>query len=92
MQRPRPEVIVMDPEGHIVGGPKKLRSVVADALCRWYREAEQEAMQGDVKAAALLGSMLIEGYGCEANPEKGKEWLEKARRRGYRMQGVYCEI
>lgn len=44
------------------------------------------------KAAALLGSMLIEGYGCEANPEKGKEWLEKARRRGYRMQGVYCEI
>lgn len=38
----------MDPEGHIVGGPKKLRSVVADALCRWYREAEQEAMQGDV--------------------------------------------
>ncbi len=44
------------------------------------------------KAQALLGQMLIEGYGCESDPEKGREWAEKARRRGYRMQGVYCEI
>jgi TPR repeat protein len=44
------------------------------------------------KAQALLGQMLIEGYGCEADPDKGREWAEKARRRGYRMQRVYCEI
>ncbi len=44
------------------------------------------------KAQALLGQMLIEGYGCKADPEKGREWVEKARRRGYRMQGVYCVI
>lgn len=31
--------------------------------------------------------MLMEGYGCEADPVKGREWAEKARRRGYRMQG-----
>ena len=44
------------------------------------------------KAQALLGQMLIEGYGCEADPVKGREWAEKARRRGYRMDGVYCKI
>ena len=44
------------------------------------------------KAQALLGQMLIEGYGCEADPAKGREWAEKARRRGYRMDGVYCKI
>ena len=44
------------------------------------------------KAQALLGQMLMEGYGCEADPVQGRELSEKARRRGYRMQGVYCEI
>lgn len=38
------------------------------------------------KAQALLGQMLIQGYGCKADPDKGREWVEKARRRGYRMQ------
>lgn len=40
------------------------------------------------KAQALLGQMLIEGYGCEADPARGREWAEKARRRGYRMDGA----
>lgn len=44
------------------------------------------------KAQALLGQMLIEGYGCQADPAKGREWADKARRRGYRMDGVYCKI
>ncbi len=34
--------------------------------------------------------MLIEGYGCEADPVKGREWADKARRRGYRMDGAQC--
>lgn len=41
------------------------------------------------KAQALLGQMLIEGYGCEADPARGREWAEKARRRGYRMDGAH---
>lgn len=44
------------------------------------------------KAQALLGQMLIEGYGCQADPVKGREWAEKARRRGYRMDRVYCVL
>ncbi len=44
------------------------------------------------KQQALLGQMLMEGYGCERDPEAGKEWADKAKRRGYRMEGVYCRI
>jgi len=44
------------------------------------------------KAQALVGQMLIEGYGCDPDPSAGLALAEKARRRGYRMQGVYCEI
>ena len=48
---------------------------------------------GDVqKQQALLGQMLQEGYGCKADAAAGKEWADKARRRGYRMSGVYCEL
>ena len=44
------------------------------------------------KQQALLGQMLIEGYGCSPDPEAAKAWIDKARRRGYRMAGTYCEI
>ncbi len=44
------------------------------------------------KQQALLGQMLMEGYGCQANPASGRMWSEKAQRRGYRMSGVYCEL
>lgn len=44
------------------------------------------------KQQALLGQMLIEGYGCEENPAAARIWVDKAKRRGYRMAGVYCEI
>ena len=44
------------------------------------------------KQQALLGQMLQEGYGCKADAAAGKEWADKARRRGYRMSGVYCEL
>jgi TPR repeat protein len=36
--------------------------------------------------------MMLEGYGCKPNPELGREWTERARKRGYKMAGVYCEI
>ena len=44
------------------------------------------------KQQALLGQMLMEGYGCERDAAAGKEWADKSRRRGYRMAGVYCEL
>ena len=44
------------------------------------------------KQQALLGQMLAEGYGCPKDAAAGKEWADKARRRGYRMAGVYCEL
>ena len=69
-----------------------LSAVVTDAVRRWYVETEREASRGDVKAMALLGQMLMEGYGCNVDVDQGKKWADKARRRGYRMQRVYCEI
>ncbi|CAK0747982.1 hypothetical protein CVIRNUC_001804 [Coccomyxa viridis] len=69
-----------------------LTAVVHDAVRRWFQEAHKEAQRGDVKQQALIGQMLMEGYGCERDPAAGKEWADKARRRGYRMAGVYCEL
>lgn len=57
-----------------------------------FNEAHKEATKGDIKQQALLGQMMIEGYGCKPNPELGREWTERARKRGYKMAGVYCEI
>ena len=59
---------------------------------RWYQDAEREAARGDVKQQALLAQMLTEGYGCHADLEAAKGWADKAKRRGYRMRGVYCSI
>lgn len=56
-----------------------------NAIIVWLFPPRPPAAQ---KAQALLGQMLIEGYGCEADPVKGREWAEKARRRGYRMDGA----
>ena len=36
--------------------------------------------------------MLIEGYGCAPDPAAAERWAARARRRGYRMEGVYCTI
>ena len=47
---------------------------------------------GVQKQQALLGQMLQQGYGCKADVAAGKDWADKARRRGYRMSGVYCEL
>ena len=44
------------------------------------------------EAAGASGQMLQQGYGCKADVAAGKDWADKARRRGYRMSGVYCEL
>ena len=63
-----------------------------NAVKRWYYEAAEEAYRGDVKMQALLGNMLMEGYGCIQDPALGNEWNKRASRRGYHMAGVYCTI
>jgi len=83
--------VLFTPDGKLVERAP-LGAVVTDAVRRWYAETEKEAQRGDVKAMALLGQMLMEGYGCEVDMERGKQLAEKARRRGYRMHRVYCEI
>lgn len=69
-----------------------LSAVVADGVQRWFQETYREAQRGDIKMQALLGEMLQEGYGCDPDPESGREWAAKAKRRGYRMHRVYCEL
>lgn len=69
-----------------------LSAVVTDAVQRWHMETSKEALKGDVKQQALLGQMLAEGYGCEPNAATSKIWIDKARKRGYRLAGVYCEL
>jgi TPR repeat protein len=83
--------VYMLPDGRL-SEKMPLSAVVTDAVKRWYIETEREASRGDVKAMALLGQMLMEGYGCQQDVDLGKKWADKARRRGYRMQRVYCEI
>lgn len=51
-----------------------------------------EAQRGDVKQQALVAQMYAEGYGCERDLKAAAEWAERARLRGYKMKGVYCEF
>lgn len=69
-----------------------LNCVVHDAVKRWFDDTYREALRGDIKQQALLGQMLAEGYGCQKDPKAAEEWTEKARKRGYRMDGVYCKL
>jgi TPR repeat protein len=59
---------------------------------RWFEEALSDAHNGDVKQQALVSQMLQAGYGTERDPAAAARWADKARRRGYRMSGVYCEL
>ena len=70
----------------------KLSEVVDNAVKRWFYDAVEESLRGDVKAQALLGQMLVEGYGGPKDEELGQQWTNKAKSRGYRMKGVYCVI
>lgn len=69
-----------------------LGTVIEDAVKRWFEDTYRDAQRGDVKQQALLGQMLAEGYGCEQDMEAAEEWTERARKRRYRMQGVYCQL
>ncbi|KAL6762455.1 hypothetical protein V8C86DRAFT_2518222 [Haematococcus lacustris] len=72
--------------------PVPLKYVVQEAVKRWFEDTMQEAQRGSVKEMALLGQMYQEGYGVQRDPRAAKEWIDKASARGYRMQGVYCEL
>ncbi|GAX72655.1 hypothetical protein CEUSTIGMA_g111.t1 [Chlamydomonas eustigma] len=80
------------PSTEATQNPVPLKYVINEAVKRWFEDTLEEALRGDVKQQALLGQMYAEGYGCEKDPKASKEWIERASSRGYRMQGVYCEL
>lgn len=72
--------------------PVPLKSVVQASVHRWFEDTLADAERGDVKQQALLSQMLAEGYGCQQNLRAAGKWAERARMRGYKMKGVYCEL
>lgn len=62
------------------------------AFQRLSHSTTQQCMHMLQKQQALLGQMLLEGYGCDVNQPAARMWVDKAKRRGYRMAGVYCEL
>ncbi|KAG2499403.1 hypothetical protein HYH03_002977 [Edaphochlamys debaryana] len=79
-------------QGPMPTEPIPLKYVVQEAVKRWFEDTLLEAQRGDVKQQALLGEMYKEGYGCQKDARAAKEWSDKAASRGYKMQGVYCEL
>eukprot|EP01023_Acetabularia_acetabulum_P067348 TRINITY_DN9270_c0_g1_i2.p1 TRINITY_DN9270_c0_g1~~TRINITY_DN9270_c0_g1_i2.p1 ORF type:complete len:211 (-),score=14.71 TRINITY_DN9270_c0_g1_i2:92-724(-) len=69
-----------------------LSAVVSEAVVRWFEEARINAEQGDVKSMALLGTMYMEGYGCQANKQLGEQWIWKAKQSGCQEVPCYCIV
>ena len=71
----------------------KLSSVAEDACCRWFMDALKQAKRGDPNQAALVSQMMLEGYGCNADPKEARYWAHVARNAGARrIEGVYDEL
>ena len=71
----------------------KLSSVAEDACCRWFMDALKQAKRGDPNQAALVSQMMLEGYGCNADPKEARYWAHVARNAGTRrIEGVYDEL
>mmetsp|Transcript_2414 Transcript_2414/g.8389 ORF Transcript_2414/g.8389 Transcript_2414/m.8389 type:complete len:164 (+) Transcript_2414:284-775(+) len=81
---------ITDPPPPLEKGP--LSEVVNNAVRRWFRDTARVAKNGDIHQSAMLGQMLSEGYGCTKNDAKAAEWTKLAKKRGHRMDGVYCAI
>jgi TPR repeat protein len=57
-----------------------------------FEDTLANAQAGDVKEQALLSQMYKEGYGTEPDAAAAARWAERARQRGYKMRGVYCQL
>lgn len=44
----------------------------------WFEEEMEEARNGNPVSMALVGQMLIQGYGCGRDLEAGRGWVAKA--------------
>ena len=74
--RCRPEVVPGGPQGGLQGGRGARRSARA---ARQPEAGPQLSASCAQKQQALVGQMLIEGYGCKANPAEAREWTGAAR-------------
>ncbi|KXZ47272.1 hypothetical protein GPECTOR_36g124 [Gonium pectorale] len=59
-----------------VGTP--LRDAIDACQAEWFEEEVQEARGGNPVSMALVGQMLIQGYGCPRDLQAGKDWVAKA--------------
>ncbi|GLC67974.1 hypothetical protein PLESTF_000629700 [Pleodorina starrii] len=59
-----------------VGTP--LRLAVEECQAEWFVEEMEEARSGNPVSMALVGQMLIQGYGCERELAAGREWVARA--------------
>jgi len=70
-----------------------LKTVMADAIQRWFVDTLRNAKNGDINQAALLAEMLATGYGCNKDPDEARYWKQVARNGGARrIEGVYDEL
>ncbi|KAG2446396.1 hypothetical protein HXX76_000981 [Chlamydomonas incerta] len=59
-----------------VGTP--LWQVVEEVQDEWFEEEMEEARGGNPVSMALVGQMLIQGYGCRRDLAAGRDWVAKA--------------
>ncbi|KAF7830904.1 Sel1 repeat protein [Senna tora] len=55
-----------------------LARVVADCTKRWFRDALDEAKDGDVSMQVIVGQMYNSGYGVRRDPNEGRAWIRQA--------------
>ncbi|KAF5827639.1 hypothetical protein DUNSADRAFT_323 [Dunaliella salina] len=74
------------------GEPKrrKLSEQIEECQGRWFKEAVCASMyEADPVQMGMVGSMLMNGYGCEPNVHEAAKWLYQASKRGCVMPSSY---
>ncbi|KAG2429108.1 hypothetical protein HYH02_014146 [Chlamydomonas schloesseri] len=57
---------------------KPLWQVVEQVQDEWFEEEMEEARGGNPVSMALVGQMLIQGYGCARDLAAGRDWVARA--------------
>mmetsp|Transcript_26084 Transcript_26084/g.70662 ORF Transcript_26084/g.70662 Transcript_26084/m.70662 type:complete len:173 (+) Transcript_26084:237-755(+) len=69
---------------------RKLSEQIEECQGRWFKEAVCASMyEADPVQMGMVGSMLMNGYGCEPNAQEAAKWLYQASKRGCVMPSSY---